>query len=127
VKLLKNRLSFTNETGFILPSVTFLIFMLFIIFLANVSIYELELSMSEHHFEQIKIETLIQLGLETYKAELQESENFIHKKSYSFPYGDVSVTATENKHNELITINMRINTDKNHQYQTSFSISLLNN
>lgn len=127
VKPLKNRSYFTNETGFILPSVVFLIFVLFVIFLANVSVYELELTMGEHHLEQVKIETLIQLGLESYKDDLQKSETFIPKKNYSFPYGEVFISAYEDKPRQIITINININTDQNQQYRTDFSIPLLNN
>lgn len=126
VKPLKNRSYFTNETGFILPSVVFLIFVLFVIFLANVSVYELELTMGEHHLEQVKIETLIQLGLESYKDDLQKSETFIPKKNYSFPYGEVIISAYEDKPRQIITINININTDQNQQYRTDFSIPLLN-
>lgn len=123
---MKNRSPTISEAGFVLPSVIFLISILLIVFLANASIYALEINMGKHMIEQIKIESLIQLGLESYKAELQSTKEFLSQVSYQFPQGEVEIIATKNEPTEEILVNLNIHTDENQEYITNLTISLLN-
>lgn len=123
---MKKRLLFTNETGFILPSVCFLLFLLLLIFLTNITIYELELTMSKQMIDQIKIESLIQLGVETYKNDLQSSQTFIPQTNYQFPQGIVVISASEEPIEQLIQIKMDIQMEDHEQYGVDLTIPLLN-
>jgi|SRR5690625_77932 len=125
-KLMKNQSSFMSESGFILPSVSLIIFILFIIFTTNIAIYKQDVVIADNHIKQIKIETLIQLALESYKAELKASDHFIDQYDFTISYGEVILLATENTQDETIIIDMRIRLSENHVYHTDFIISSLN-
>lgn len=123
---MKNQLYFTNEKGFILPSMSLLIFILFIIFLANISIYHLELNMHHHLLKRIEIESLIQLGVETYKNDLETSEKILQNAQYEFPQGKVNIFAIEALTESMMEIKMTIESEQQEQYSVDLTIPLLN-
>lgn len=125
-KLMKNQSFSINEMGFILPSVTFIIFILFILLSTNIAIYKQDVDMANNHIKQIKIETLIQLALDSYKAELRASDDFINHHDFTISYGEVILSASENTQDDTIIIDMRIKLSEKHIYHTDFIISSLN-
>lgn len=79
-------------------------------------IYQQEIVMAKNHLEQLKIESLIQLGIESYKDDLKNSNHFLNEKHYYFPLGDVSIEATADPQQDQIIIDFLIITDGNQKY-----------
>src|SRR5690625_1023364 len=124
--VLKKSSYFINESGFVLPSISFLIFILFIVFLGNLFIYEIEIKMFAHNLELLKIDTLIQMSIESYKNDLLHSDDFITSTNYQFPYGMAMITAQENVMDQYIALHLKIKTEQNQQYFAEFTIPSIN-
>src|SRR5699024_7304154 len=104
--VMKNQSYFTNSRGFILPSIILIILLLLIVFTTSILIYKQEMFIAKNHMEQLKIESLIHLGIESYKEDLKVSEYFIDKQIYSFSQGDVTISATEGLAGDRIIIDL---------------------
>ncbi|WP_284140395.1 MULTISPECIES: competence type IV pilus minor pilin ComGG [unclassified Virgibacillus] len=104
-----------NSYGFFLPYTMAILAISFLVLMTSVSIYRNELFISHRLIEQIKIETLMQMGQEKFKVDAASSEKDNGKVFYSFPHGDVHIDY------ELVELNqfnltIKINTNKNTHY-----------
>ncbi|HLS23854.1 MAG TPA: competence type IV pilus minor pilin ComGG [Pseudogracilibacillus sp.] len=112
-----------NERAFFLPFVLFIFFIIFSVVTTSITIYQNELKISNHLYEQLKTETLVEMtklnfiqALET--EELRERGEL----TYTFPQGDVSLQY-EKKKAHTYKIYLDIITDQN----TEFFIELVVN
>ncbi|GAB3052030.1 hypothetical protein [Virgibacillus ainsalahensis] len=88
---MKKRLYFINsERGFFLPYVLFTITLVFIYITSNIHAYRSEIDITEGLVENIKAETLFQMGHTKIKEEM---ETFDHASEvfYRFPEGSVEI------------------------------------
>lgn len=121
---MKKQLSFTSESGFIFPYVIFIISLLLIVLLASIHIYKQESHMTQYHFEQIKMETLVQMGLAAFKNDLLEQHISEDSVTYTFPYGSVLITYSTTEKAQALLLQLTIRTDGHSSYQTSYVMKL---
>ena len=101
---MKNYLPFiTRDNGFILIHVLFVISLTFILVTSGIASYRNEIYITDRQLEQIKIETLFQMGQAKYKQEQNASSSPIQSVSYEFPdgYVDISIVRIEEDFTEL--------------------------
>ncbi|WP_087971672.1 hypothetical protein [Oceanobacillus rekensis] len=114
---MKNQLySTTNEDGFILPYVLFIISLLFLLITANINHYQREIEITDRHIQQVRIETLFQMGREKVKSEIEHIQ-LNDTLTYDFPNGEVriEVKALKASNYELL---FNITSDSNeHRYE----------
>src|SRR5699024_11661829 len=91
VRFMKKHFSFSNQRGFFLPYILFIIALVFIIVSANIKIYQNEIHTMEHLTEQIHIESLLQMGYMKYKDQMKDVEEFSQKVLFDFTSGEVIV------------------------------------
>lgn len=119
---MKKRLSFiNNQSGFFLPYVLFITSLVFILITSNISIYQSELQITARQVEQLKIETLFQMG----RAKLKENIEMFeagNKATYLFRDGSVEILIEDRKDNKY-TLFFTILT-KNNQYLYYFRNTL---
>ncbi|MEC5422261.1 hypothetical protein QGM71_02005 [Virgibacillus sp. C22-A2] len=84
----------SNEKGFVLPYILFIITLVFIFLTSNISTYKNEIKMTENHLEQVIIETLYQMGHTKLKEEFVTNNYHATQISYSFPDGLVNINLT---------------------------------
>lgn len=109
---------FIDQRGFFLPHVLFIISLTLLIVSANIKIYSNEVYMMNQLTEQIKIETLMQMGYARYKEDLENGEDMANVMWYTFPSGKVKVTYVSREENKVF-VRYQIITEK----QTSFLIN----
>lgn len=104
---MKKRLSFiNNQSGFFLPYVLFITSLVFIFITSNISIYQNELQITDRQVEQLKIETLFQMG----RAKLKENIEMFeagNTATYLFQDGSVEILIEDwddNKYKLFFTI-----------------------
>lgn len=101
---MKNKLFYiTNQHGFFLPYVLFIVSLTFIIISTNIKIYSNEIDMMNHLTEQIKIETLLNMGRTKFTEDMMHNKNVTDTILYSFPSGDVQISyvPSENEQNKI--------------------------
>ncbi|MBP2078200.1 hypothetical protein [Oceanobacillus polygoni] len=98
-----------NEHGVILPYVLFITALICMIMMTTVYSYRHDIELTDRHIQQIKIETLFQMGYEKVKSEIIDKYH-PPTVSYQFPNGHVSITiiSIENTMYEL-TFNITTN------------------
>lgn len=116
---MKKRLYFTNTKGFILPLSLFVLSLVFIFIMANIYVYQQEGTMTFNHIEQIKGETLIQMGIEKFKEENPLEED---TTKYTFPYGTVNIKSTFDEEKDNIILTITAETDQNTTLTSSYTI-----
>ncbi|HEX6594442.1 MAG TPA: competence type IV pilus minor pilin ComGG [Bacillota bacterium] len=119
---MKKRLSFTNnENGFFYPYVLFIVSILFVIIMANISIYTNEIQMTHQLIEQTQVETLVQMGLTAFKEDFtgDQHEGIV---SYQFPPGRVDITFSSNE--KQIRLKIKVETNTNYTYTLTHTIRL---
>lgn len=79
-----------NDHGFVLPYVLFIAAFILIVLSANIQTYEHDIYMTEQHLEQLRIESILQMGHISLKNDLI-NDNDLKSASYSFPYGELDV------------------------------------
>src|SRR5699024_12147737 len=83
-KYMKNKLFYiTNQHGFFLPYVLFIVSLTFIIVSTNIKIYNNEIQMMNHLTEQIKIETLLNMGRTKFTKEMIDNKNVTNTILYT--------------------------------------------
>ncbi|MEN1970580.1 hypothetical protein WMZ97_21285 [Lentibacillus sp. N15] len=98
---MKKQLYFThNQQGFILPYVLFIMTIILLVISAMVSTYQNDIRISQHHQDQLNIETLIQMGREQFKQEIDKHTATTGSVSYRFPPGKVNITYLQMGANE---------------------------
>lgn len=101
---MKNQLHTTaNEKGFILPYVLFIITLLFLLITTNTNHYQREIEITARHIQQVKMETLFQMGREKVKSEIEHVQ-LNDTLIYNFPDGRVriKITALGDGYSELL-------------------------
>lgn len=95
--------SITNDKGFILLHVLFIISLLFIIVSYGVSSYRNEVYITQRQVEQITVESIFQMARESYKRDLATSEEIINNITYEFPQGgtDISILSANDSYLKL--------------------------
>lgn len=111
----KQLLFINNEKGFFLPYVLFIISIIFIAISANIINYQNDIHITDTYLEQLKIETLFQMGHAALKEEIKNSGEMIEKKSYSFPDGKVKISLISFSE-ETLHYDFNISTSKHPQY-----------
>src|SRR5690625_263343 len=80
-----------NESGLFLPYVIFIVTLVFIIISANIRTYQREIEITHHLTEQVKAETIVQMGLAKFKeGDLPTEPETLHIH-YLFPDGEVTM------------------------------------
>ena len=123
---MKKHFSFSNQRGFFLPYILFIIALVFIIVSANIKIYQNEIHTMEHLTEQIHIESLLQMGYMKYKDQMKDVEEFPQKVLFDFPSGEVNVFYISHEKN-IVSVRYHIKTDKNNSFSIKGTIKLPNN
>ncbi|RYG74689.1 hypothetical protein EU245_00435 [Lentibacillus lipolyticus] len=112
VTIMKKILTFTaNQEGFVLPYILFFIAISFIIITADVHLYRDEIHIAQNHTEQLKVETLLQMGRTRFKDELTSGMDMPNPIAYEFPYGEVKISYTEIQET-MYNLHLTIRTDK---------------
>ena len=89
---MKKQLSFiTNQHGFFLPYVLFITSLIFILTMSNITIYRNDLQITANQIDQVKIETLFQMGHTKFKEELDKYNKRKDIVNYTFPDGTVDI------------------------------------
>ncbi|HLQ98453.1 MAG TPA: hypothetical protein VK135_07160, partial [Candidatus Dormibacteraeota bacterium] len=81
----------SDESGFFLPYVLFIVALVFIIITANIRTYQHEIEITYHHIERVKAETIIQMGLAKFKERELPTELETLHIDYLFPDGEVTL------------------------------------
>ncbi|MEW9677521.1 hypothetical protein ABRT01_15270 [Lentibacillus sp. L22] len=93
---MKNRSCFTNnQRGFIFPYVLFITAIILLVVTAKVSAYQNDIRISHNHENQLTIETLVQMGHEQFKQEMNKHPGKKGHVSYHYPPGNVTITYTQ--------------------------------
>jgi len=112
-----------NENGFILPYVLFITAIVIIIVTANISIYRNDIVITENQLEQIKIETLFQMGRTKLKKEMVNQEEETSDVSYSFPDGIVKITINSSN-SPVYKLYFTITTNNNATYTVANTLQI---
>lgn len=90
---MKKQLSSTNsESGFIFPYVLLIATVLFIVITANINMYRQEIQLTYQTIDQLKVETLLQMGYAKFLEEFSKED--LDQKitvQYDFPDGNVTI------------------------------------
>ncbi|MUV39645.1 hypothetical protein JNUCC1_03529 [Lentibacillus sp. JNUCC-1] len=103
---------FINQSGFILPYVVFISALVLIALSASIHMYHNEIYMTDIEMENIKTETLLQMGYTNYMKTIETGES-PGEQFYTFPQGRVHIQFVESK----AILNIKTTTNKN-QRQT---------
>lgn len=123
---MKNKLFYiTNQHGFFLPYVLFIVSLTFIIVSTNIKIYNNEIQMMNHLTEQIKIETLLDMGRTRFAEDMMDNKNIKNTILYTFPLGDVQISyvPSDNEPNKILAY-YQITTDKDFTFSLNDFIQL---
>lgn len=104
---MKKQLYFmTKEKGFILPYTLFITTIILLLLTASINIYSREVQMTHQAVEQLKLETLFQMGRTKFKNELSTLNSHNDTIVYTFPDGTVEIEyiVGEDDHNLHFTI-----------------------
>ncbi|WP_174613798.1 competence type IV pilus minor pilin ComGG [Virgibacillus ihumii] len=105
---MKKRFAFiTDHNGFILPYVLFIAALVIITITASIQLYQNEIRISESQTEQLKIETLFQMGRAKFSEHLRDHNLSESPVTYHFPDGDVEIKykkLTTGEHHLYFTI-----------------------
>jgi len=82
----------TSQSGFIMPFVLFLTIFIFILVSSSIQHYKLDIEITERHIQQLKMETLFQMGREKVKQEIN-AVSLPETFTYDFPDGIVRIEA----------------------------------
>lgn len=81
-----------SEKGFFLPYVLFITSLVLIIVTASAHAYHREIQITHHQIEHIRLETLLQMGLASFKEEHIPNDLSHFTVDYLFPDGEVTIT-----------------------------------
>jgi len=92
-----------NQQGFVLPLVLFTTAIVFVVLMSQITMYRSEINITKNHLEQVKIESLFQMGREKVKDELRMAttvEEIPGKVTYQLPLGSVIILISREKDNQ---------------------------
>lgn len=97
----KQLLFMNNESGFLLPYVLFISIIIFVVIASTIQMYQNEIWLTYQNIDQLKVETLFQMGYEKFIDE-NTHKDLDEKKivQYTFPDGDVSIEFTKKDEDE---------------------------
>lgn len=104
-----------NNAGFILPYVLLISTLIFIVLSASITTYQHDVQMMEYHIEQMRIETIIQMGYAQIKRELLDNPD-LDQASYTFPDGNIDITVRQMTNNKY-QLHMMILTNNGSNYK----------
>lgn len=107
-----------SNRGFILPGLLLFTSLVLIVFTHSLHLYKTNQLLTVNEIEQIKMETLFQMGHQSFIQDLsKESVSLpLQPVIYTFPYGVVTVTYTSPSNNTLDT-HFSIETNQNSRKQ----------
>ena len=80
-----------KEAGFFLPYVLFITSLVFIVITASINIYQQDIQITHQYIDQLRIETLFQMGQAKFKEEYLPNEMGTIQVKYTFPDGMVTI------------------------------------
>ncbi|MFD1038477.1 competence type IV pilus minor pilin ComGG [Virgibacillus byunsanensis] len=123
---MKKILSFiSNQEGFVLPYVLFFAALALFVVIASTDRYSNDVQITHNQIEQIRIETLVQMG----RAKLLDELAHIPQDSpitYSFPDGVVEISIISIKDNQY-NLHLNVTTSSGSVYDTTNTLTLIEN
>jgi major membrane immunogen (membrane-anchored lipoprotein) len=108
---MKKQSFFINkQDGFFLPYVLFITAIVLLVVSLGTHAYKNDIYIVHNHFEQLKIETIVQMGREQFKREVSEHTAKKGHVSYVFPQGSAEITYTRMDDTEY-TLLFTVSTD----------------
>ncbi|WP_226035030.1 hypothetical protein [Aquibacillus saliphilus] len=126
---MRKRLAFINEffanrDGFIFPYVAFIVVLVLVTITGSINLYRNNIEMTNFNEEQLKIDTLFQMGKSQFKQELlPENLNTSNQYTFFFPHGSVDITVLSYTEKNIYA-KYDISTTKQSKYVTFSSIHL---
>ncbi|MUK87133.1 hypothetical protein GMD78_01805 [Ornithinibacillus sp. L9] len=114
-----------SQRGFILPSVMFISVFVFIIVLANTYTFQSSVQITDKVIENIKIETLFQMGLARFKNDYANLGYTTEEQTieYEFPNGNTQITYLYMNENQIL-LNLNITTENQSKYTLTKQLHL---
>lgn len=81
----------SNQSGFFLPYVLFITTIIFIIITASIRTYQHEIEITHHLIDQLRGETIVQMGLAKFNQEYLPIERDTFSVYYNLPDGEVTI------------------------------------
>lgn len=89
---MKNQSLITNkESGFFLPYVLFITVIVLTIITSSIRTYQSEIEITHHLIEQLKAETILQMGISKFNQDYLPNDQETLNVQYNFPDGDVAI------------------------------------
>ncbi|MFC4022799.1 hypothetical protein ACFOUV_03100 [Oceanobacillus longus] len=104
-----------NQHGFILPYVLFITTLALILITAHIHSYQLGIEITDRYVQQLKMETLFQMGRERIKTDIDEIA-VPGTLNYNFPYGEVRIEVQEIEQNNYELFFTITTNSNNHIY-----------
>lgn len=121
---MRKQLSFMNEDGFMLPYVLFIVTIILVVLTTSIHMYKQDTIMTYHHTEQLKIESLIQMGLMSLKTDHLHENIDQDKATYSFPDGTVHLSFLPSTEDDMLLVQLTVYTKNGSSYQTEHVMTL---
>lgn len=102
----------SKESGFILPVVLFVTAIVMLLVTTHIYTYQNNIRITDNQLEQVKIETLFQMGLTQVKEDITSIETFPATVQYTFPDGETNIYIVH---------------QGNNRYQLTFTIATKDN
>jgi hypothetical protein len=110
-------ISFHNQNGFLFPYVLFTAVLACVIVSSSVVIHKNNTNFASFYKEQLKMNTLTQMGISLFKEEIGSINTDQGSRSYSFPYGNVKIHYQ--KKEETMVISCYVTTSERASYVTT--------
>lgn len=115
---MKSPFQFINKAnGFYLPYILFIITICFIVLTASINIYKNDIQITNKHVEQIKIETLFQMGRAKLKQDIKKKKPFKDGDEITYNFQEETVKIKVSPLGESsFQLHFTIRTDKDTNY-----------
>ena len=80
-----------DQHGFLLPYVLFMTALAFIVITVSIQMYRNEIEITDNQIEQLRVETLFQMGREQFIDDWENGRIEANPVVYSFPYGETKI------------------------------------
>ncbi|MFD2046055.1 hypothetical protein ACFSTA_12305 [Ornithinibacillus salinisoli] len=115
----------TNQKGFALPYVMFISLIVFIFVATNIVTFQNNLHVTNKIIENIKIETLFQMGYTNFYKDIESLINTEDTVTYVFPDGVVEITYFQ-LNDSTLSLYMNITTVNDTHYTVITQVELIN-
>ncbi|HLR08249.1 MAG TPA: hypothetical protein VK136_03160 [Bacillota bacterium] len=87
------KLSFSihDQHGFFLPSILFVTTLALVVLSVSIQMYRNELEITHNQIEQLRVETLLQMGREQFIDDRNKNQLKVNPVVYSFPHGEIEI------------------------------------